>query len=118
MDAVPPDDDTIYTLLGLLTMEEYGMDFTQEDMAAVWKKYLPIEDERGSRGCYWGERNMMLNFQKGMKLPEAGIAGNPNLQNIAGWTRADSYGYVCPGWPEKAATARFIWEAQTGCQGI
>lgn len=103
MDAVPPDDDTIYTLLGLLTMEEYGMDFTQEDMAAVWKKYLPIEDERGSRGCYWGERNMMLNFQKGMKLPEAGIAGNPNLQNIAGWTRADSYGYVCPGWPEKAA---------------
>lgn len=46
---------------------------------------------------------MMLNFQKGMKLPEAGIAGNPNLQNIAGWTRADSYGYVCPGWPEKAA---------------
>ena len=103
MDAVPPDDDTIYTLLGLLTLEEHGLDFSQEDMASVWKKYLPIEDEQGNRGCYWGERNMMQNFQKGMDLPEAGISGNPNLQNIAGWTRADAYGYVCPGWPEKAA---------------
>ena len=43
---------------------------------------------------------MMLNLKKGMNVSEAGINGNPNLQNIAGWTRADSYGYVCPGWPE------------------
>ncbi|MDY3917571.1 MAG: ADP-ribosylglycohydrolase family protein [Candidatus Limivivens sp.] len=103
MDAVPPDDDTIYTLLGLLILEQYGMNFTHQDMAAVWNRYLPIEGSNGSRGCYWGERNMMLNFQKGMTLPEAGIAGNPNLQNIAGWTRADAYGFSCPGWPEKAA---------------
>lgn len=103
MDAVPPDDDTIYTLLGLLTLETYGMGFTQEDMADIWKNYLPIDGENGSRGCYWGERIMMQNFEKGMQLPEAGIHCNPNLQNIAGWTRADSYGYVCPGWPEKAA---------------
>ena len=103
MDAVPPDDDTIYTLLGLLLMEEYGMDFTHEDMAQIWQKYLPIKGENGSWGCYWGERIMMLNLKKGMNVSEAGINGNPNLQNIAGWTRADSYGYVCPGWPEKAA---------------
>lgn len=103
MDAVPPDDDTIYTLLGLFTMEEYGMDFTQEDMARIWKRYLPLGDEMGNRGCYWGERMMMQNFLAGMELPQAGVSGNPNLQNIAGWTRADSYGYVCPGWPEKAA---------------
>ena len=50
-----------------------------------------------------GERIMMPNLKKGMNVSEAGINGNPNLQNIAGWTRADSYGYVCPGWPEKAA---------------
>lgn len=103
MDAVPPDDDTIYTLLGLLVMEEAGMEFTHEDMERVWKRYLPIDGDNGSRGCYWGERIMMQNFEKGMHLPEAGIHTNPNFQNIAGWTRADSYGYVCPGWPEKAA---------------
>ena len=103
MDAVPPDDDTIYTLLGLLTLEKYGMDFTQEDMAEIWKRYLPLDGENGSRGCYWGERIMMTNLLNGQELPEAGLEANPNLQNIAGWTRADSYGYVCPGWPEKAA---------------
>ena len=103
MDAVPPDDDTIYTLLGLLVLEQYGPDFTQEDMRTVWQHYLPIEDEHGNRGCYWGERNMMRNWEAGIPLPEAGLLNNPNLQNIAGWTRADAYGYACPGWPEKAA---------------
>lgn len=105
MDAVPPDDDTIYTLLGLLTMEKYGMDFTQENFAEIWMKYLPLGDDQvpGKRGCWWGERRMLKNLHAGMTLPEAGIKGNPNLQNIAAWTRADSYGYVCPGWPEKAA---------------
>lgn len=107
MDSVPPDDDTIYTLLGLLTLEQYGTDFTEEDLANIWMKYLPLgidgQNAHGKRGCWWGERRMMLNLHAGMKLPEAGIKGNPNLQNIAAWTRGDSYGYVCPGWPEKAA---------------
>ena len=35
MDAVPPDDDTIYTLLGLLTLEKYGLDFTSDDMSNI-----------------------------------------------------------------------------------
>lgn len=105
MDAVPPDDDTIYTLLGLLTMEEYGLDFTQEDAAKSWMKYLPLgpDEPVGMRGCWWGERIMLKNLHAGMKLPAAGIHMNPNWQNIAAWTRADSFGYALPGWPEKAA---------------
>ena len=104
MDAVPPDDDTIYTLLGLLTMEKYGSGFTHADMAQIWKQYLPLGgEEHGTRGCYWGERIFLKNLFKGVPVEEAGIKGNPNLQNIAGWTRADAFGYACPGWPEKAA---------------
>ncbi len=106
MNAVPPDDDTIYTLLGLLTMEAYGPEFTQENMAEIWKRYLPLGPDYpsgGKRGCWWGERKLLHNLLKGTPLPEAGLEGNPNLQNIAAWTRADSYGYVFPGWPEKAA---------------
>lgn len=105
MDAVPPDDDIIYTLLGLITMEQYGLDFTQENMAAVWKRYLPLGPDRpgGMRGCWWGERTMLHNLHAGMPLPQVGTHHNPNLQNIAAWTRADSYGYVLPGWPEKSA---------------
>ncbi len=107
MDAVPPDDDTIYTLLGLLTMEQYGESFTHEDMERIWLKYLPLgadgDNSSGRRGCYWGERIMMHNLGRGLKLPEAGLKGNPNLQNVAAWTRADSFGYAFPGRPEKAA---------------
>ena len=109
MDAVPPDDDTIYTLLGLLTMEEYGSGFTHADMAEIWKKYLPLGgEERGTRGCYWGERIMLKNLLAGVPAEEAGIKENPNLQNIAGWTRADAFGYACPGWPKKAAELAYM----------
>ena len=96
MNAVPPDDDTVYTLLGLLLMEQYGFDFTGENLAEVWKRYLPLgpkEDDPGQRGCWWGERQMLKCLLNGMTLPEAGLFRNPNLQNIAAWTRADSYGY-------------------------
>lgn len=107
MDAVPPDDDTIYTLLGMLTMEKYGTEFTCSDMGEIWKEYLPLgideDGAPGKRGCWWGERKMLQNLWNGLTFPEAGLKGNPNLQNIAAWTRADSYGYVFPGWPEKAA---------------
>lgn len=105
MDAVPPDDDTIYTLLGLLTLEKYGLDFTLDDMSNIWKTYLPLGGEAmdGTRGCWWGERIMQKNLLCGVSFPEAGLNQNPNLQNIAAWTRADAYGYVVPGWPEKAA---------------
>lgn len=105
MNAVPPDDDTIYTLMGLLIMEQYGIDFTKENMADTYKRYLPLGEELpfGKRGCFWGERIMLRNLLKGISVEEAGLIRNPNLQNIAAWTRADSYGYVCPGWPEKAA---------------
>ena len=105
MDAVPPDDDTIYTLLGLMILEQYGLEFTQEQAAGVWLRYLPLgpDEPVGMRGCWWGERSMLKNLHQGIPLPEAGLQGNPNLQNIAAWTRADSYGYALPGWPEKAA---------------
>lgn len=110
MDAVPPDDDTIYTLLGMLTMETYGADFTQEQMAEIWKKYLPLGKDFGyigDKGCWWGERTLLKHLLQGIPLPQAGTKGNPNLQNIAAWTRADSYGYVFPGNPEKAAALAF-----------
>lgn len=106
MDAVPPYDDTIYTLLGLMLLETAGPDFTPRDMAQLWQRYLPLGpdgQDLGRRGCWWGERKMLANLQNGMPLPEAGLYRNPNLQNIAAWTRADSYAYACPGQPERAA---------------
>lgn len=40
MDGVPVDDDVTYTLLGLLIAEDYGLDFTIDDVGKAWVKYL------------------------------------------------------------------------------
>jgi ADP-ribosylglycohydrolase len=107
MDCLPVDDDTGYTLIGLLTLEEFGPSFTQEQMADLWKRKLPLQAENGSWGAYWGERNMLQNLHKGIPVEKAGYLNNPNVESVAAWTRADSWGYVSPGWPEKAAELAF-----------
>ena len=107
MDCVPVDDDTGYTLIGLLTLEENGPGFTREDMARTWKRHMPLQAENGSWGCFWGERNFVQNLHRGVTAEEAGYLNNPNVQSVAAWTRADTWGYVAPGWPEKAAELAF-----------
>ena len=103
MDSIPVDDDTAYSLIGLLTLEEHGLAYTHKDMAQTWMRHIPIRDEKGSWGCFWGERSMLLNLENGMSVEQAGYSMNPNVQSVAAWTRADSWGYVAAGWPEKAA---------------
>lgn len=108
--AVPPDDDIMYTLLGLILLETYGPDFTYEHFADVYTKYLPLGPDDslpGERGCWWGERRLIQNLNRGVEVKKAGFLNNANLQSIAAWTRADPYGYVFPGWPEKAAELAF-----------
>ena len=36
MDGVPTDDDLNYTLLGLMILEEYGIDFTTDELGEAW----------------------------------------------------------------------------------
>ena len=103
MNSIPVDDDTAYTLLGLLTLEKYGPDFTHEQMARLWNEEVEIHAENGSWGLFWGERKFINNYRSGMKAERAGYYKNPNVQSVAAWTRADAWGYVAPGWPEKAA---------------
>ena len=108
MQSVPADDDTAYTLFGLLLLEKYGADFTKDNIAEVFAhEFTPLQNEEGSWSCYWGERNMLLNILNGVPADKAGYLNNPNLQSVAAWTRADTWGYVCPGWPEKAAELAF-----------
>ena len=104
MDCMPVDDDTLYTILGLLTLEAYGPGFTHRDMAELWKREIALtSEENGSNGLYWGERKFLQNILAGVAPERAGFLNNPNVQSVAAWTRADAYGYAAPGWPEKAA---------------
>ena len=103
MVAIPVDDDTAYTLIGLLTLEKFGTHFTHEQMAQLWNDEIEIHGKNGSWGLFWGERKFINNYRSGMDAGRAGYFQNPNVQSVAAWTRADAWGYAAPGWPEKAA---------------
>jgi len=99
LNGAPADDDIIYTLLGLLIMEDYGRDFTTGDVGKAWVKYL-------SMACT-AEKVALENLQNGVPAEKAAEQGNPYVQWIGADIRSDPWGYLAPGWPEMAA--EFAW---------
>ena len=95
MRFVPVDDDIMYTLEGLLIMEEYGRNFTSEDVGNSWLKYVPYG--------YTAEEAALRNLKNGLKGTEAAIDHNPYLQLIGADIRSDPWAYMAPGHPELAA---------------
>jgi ADP-ribosylglycohydrolase len=95
MAAVPADDDIAYTLLGLLVLEESGPEFTTDDVAAAWTRYLPF--------AHTAERVTLANLRAGMAAIDAGGHDNPYCQMIGADIRSDPWGYAAAGLPELAA---------------
>jgi ADP-ribosylglycohydrolase len=95
MDGVPVDDDVTYTLLGLLIVEDYGPDFTVEEVGNAWLKYLPM-------ACT-AEHIALENLKKGVPAARAGQKDNPFCEWIGADIRSDPWGYLAPGCPEIAA---------------
>ncbi len=95
MHKVPADDDITYTLLGLLIAEEYGIDFTTEDVGKAWLKYLPY-------ACT-AEDIALKNLKKGISVRQTADIDNPYCQWIGADIRSDPFAYMAPGYPEKAA---------------
>jgi len=95
MNGVPADDDIVYTLLGLLVVEKFGPDFTMAQNGKAWIKYLPM-------ACT-AEKVALDNLKAGIPARNAGEKGNPYCEWIGADIRSDPWGYMAPGWPEKAA---------------
>lgn len=95
MDGVPVDDDVTYTLLGLLIAEDFGIDFTVEDVGKAWVKYLPY-------ACT-AEEVALDNLKAGIPALQAADINNPYVQWIGADIRSDPWGYMAPAYPEKAA---------------
>ncbi|MFN8471732.1 MAG: ADP-ribosylglycohydrolase family protein [Anaerolineae bacterium] len=95
MDGVPVDDDLAYTLLGLLIVEDYGPGFTTADVGAAWLRYLPY-------ACT-AEDVALKNLKAGIPALEAGAVDNPFTEWIGADIRSDPWGYMAPGFPERAA---------------
>ena len=95
MNGVPVDDDLAYTLLGLLTVEDNGHDFSIDDNGKSWVKYLPM-------ACT-AEKIALENLRKGVPAKQAGQKDNPFCEWIGADIRSDPWGYMAPGHPEYAA---------------
>ena len=99
MDGVPTDDDIIYTQLGLLILEDYGLDFSLDDVGAAWMKYLPH--------AATAEGVALRNLHAGTPAAQAAVVDNPFMFWIGADIRSDPWAYAAPGYPEKAA--EFAW---------
>lgn len=95
-DGMPEDDDINYTILALKLMEEKGFEFTSYDVGLCWLGSLPI-----LHVCT-AERVAYLNMINGLCPPESAKAQNAYREYIGAQIRADFFGYVCPGNPQKA----------------
>jgi ADP-ribosylglycohydrolase len=90
------DDDIDYTILGLHVLEDHGLDFGPMDVAVEWLDHLPFTQ------VYTAERAAYRNLVRGMTAPATASYRNPYREWIGAQIRADMWGYVSPGDPERA----------------
>ncbi len=97
ISCMPEDDDLNFTMLNLHTLETYGPEFSSEDIGTSWLNKLPVYE------VFTAERVAYHNLLNGISPPESATTMNPFREWIGAQIRADLWGYVCPGDPEKAA---------------
>ncbi len=95
------DDDIDYTVLGLHILETCGRDFSSSDVAAAWLRHLPFGM------VYSAEAVAYRNLVNGVQAHNAGGYRNPYRHWIGGQIRADMWGYVNPGRPDRAAAMAY-----------
>ncbi len=95
------DDDTDYTVLGLMLVEQAGGEPASADVVAAWLSRLPYQR------TYTAERAAMRNFICDVMPPESALWMNPYREWIGAQIRADGFAYCAPGRPELAATYCF-----------
>lgn len=95
LKRIESDDDLTYTVLGLLILEDDGLDFTSGDVGRAWLKYLPM-------ACT-AEHVALENLRAGLSPPKTALRNNPYGEWIGADIRSDPWGYAAPGLPELAA---------------
>lgn len=99
--CMPEDDDMNFAMLNLSIVEEYGKDFTTEDVAQAWLTNLPV------LSTFTAERVAYMNYLHGMLPPDTAVYRNPYREWIGAQIRADLWGWISPAQPARAA--EYAW---------
>lgn len=97
VDGMPVDDDTNYVALAQKIINDYGRDFTSEDVATAWMKYQSVYS------YFTAERIAYVNFINCIAPPASAMYKNVCREWIGAQIRGDYFGYINPGKPEDAA---------------
>ncbi len=106
------DDDINYSVMGMLNLEENGLDFTQEQLAGLWALRLP------PHYCWGPEREMLVRIapnNPGNAVYDSSWPDflNPGSELCGAMIRGDAYGFACPGDPLRAASLAWRDAAMT-----
>ena len=95
------DDDMDFTILGLLALEHAGADISARSIANMWISKMPFAK------VYTAERAAYRNFTQSIWPPKSAAHRTPFREYIGAQIRAEIFGYVAPGLPERAAQLAF-----------
>lgn len=96
VEGMPIDDDIDYIVLGLEVLNGHGTDFTTLDIGNTWLESLPLFN------TYTAERVAYRNLTNRITPPETATHRNPYREMIGALIRADPWGFVAMGDPNRA----------------
>lgn len=107
LECAIPDDDINYTVLALMLVETYGLDFSTEDVARAWLSWLPggmtFTAEREAYVQLLAKAGTAFTFGAPAQFDIAECSDNEFNDWIGAQIRADLYGWIVPGRPALAA---------------
>ena len=90
------NDDEMYEIVALLTLEQYGIDFTVDQLAQAWQ-------DRLYKLYFTAEKAALINlWRRNLRPPQTAIQNNPYYDFIGAQMRGEIWGLISPGCPEVA----------------
>jgi len=89
------NDDEMYEIIALISLEKYGLDLTAKDIALEWVNLLKYD-----KAVFTAEKVALNNIRTNVFPPKSGIHNNPYFDFIGAQMRADIWGQIAPGCPD------------------
>ena len=107
-DHVAPDDDIHYAIVGLLTLEKHGVNFTGDQAIATLRSVNP-------QAMLWASGlSMVQKSSFGIPASHTAVYGNPCRQSLGAQIRCDPFGWAAPANP--ALAAELAWRDAANSQ--